>query len=135
MGASVNNKCKAFTSLEQSKMLSKILPCESADFCWGLDSETLRYNNVPYPLPYVGYTAREYYVPCWTLSALLDILPMPTLEQDKADGELFWQCSIYNDEGEKLCEEYASDKVGACVDLITRLHELKRLDCLNCWRA
>ncbi len=28
---SVNNKCKSFTSLEQSKVLAEILPLESAD--------------------------------------------------------------------------------------------------------
>lgn len=31
METSVNNKCKAFTSLEQSRKLAEILPVESAD--------------------------------------------------------------------------------------------------------
>lgn len=34
METSVNNKCRAFTSLEQSKKLANILPLESADMIY-----------------------------------------------------------------------------------------------------
>ena len=126
---------KLCTNLEQSKKLIELgLDVNTADMFWDMAEPEER--RTPTVGPISDYDDMEdWAVPSWSLGALLEILPMPTLEQDKADGELFWQCSVYNDEGEKLCEEYASDKVEACVNLITRLHELKRLDCLNCWRA
>ena len=65
---------KAYTDLEQSKKLAEILPAESADMCWGIDDDTLMYNQCPYPLPYIQYTAKEFYLPCWSLAALLGVI-------------------------------------------------------------
>lgn len=70
---------KAYTSIEQSKELAQILPIESAD---------MRYHTIsPYnlhPCDEIVYTIdfgnpSGYDIPCWSLAALLDILPK-TLE-------------------------------------------------------
>lgn len=66
---------KSYTDLEQSKVLAGILPHESADYCWGIDKETLHYNSSPYPCAWKDYTCKEYCIPCWSLAALLGVLP------------------------------------------------------------
>lgn len=58
---------KSYTDLEQSKKLSEILPLESADMYY-------LYNDIVYAIPYknrIDVVAE----PCWSLTALLDILP------------------------------------------------------------
>ena len=67
---------KSYTDLEQSKKLAEILPLESADMCYGIDDDTLKYNNLPWLIPYNKYTAKEYYIPCWSLAALLKLIPI-----------------------------------------------------------
>ena len=62
---------KAYTDLEQSKKLAEILPIESADMCYN-DNE-LRIGYAPLA------KERDDYFPCWSLAALLDVLPK-TLE-------------------------------------------------------
>ena len=65
-----------YTTLEQSKQLYELGldPC-TADMCWGIDADTMHYNNNPYNLPWKDYTAKEYYVPCWSMEALINLLP------------------------------------------------------------
>jgi len=65
---------KAFTDINQSKKLAEILPINSADMCWGIDDDIMRYSDKPYLNPYKNYTAKEYYIPCWSFTALLDFL-------------------------------------------------------------
>jgi hypothetical protein len=64
-----------YTNIEQSKILAQIIDKETADFCWGVDEGNLRYNKTPWTIPWKNYTARNIYLPCWSLAALMDILP------------------------------------------------------------
>ena len=63
---------KSYTDIEQSKELAKILPVESADMCYS-DGE-LRIGYAPLA------KERDDYLPCWSLAALLNILPSSTLD-------------------------------------------------------
>lgn len=63
---------KAFTDLEQSKKLSKILPLESADMFWLVVGDTPRVHVITDSLS--NYSKWENY-PCWSLAALIDVLP------------------------------------------------------------
>lgn len=63
---------KAFTDLEQSKKLAKILPSESADMFWLVVGDTPRVHVLTDSLS--NYSKWENY-PCWSLAALIDILP------------------------------------------------------------
>lgn len=65
---------KSYTNIEESKKLAEILPHESADMCWGISDETLKWKTFPYLMPWRDYTAKELYLPCWSLAALLDQL-------------------------------------------------------------
>ena len=113
METNINNKCKSFTSLEQSKKLADILPLESADMYfpyfgdnkWG---ETARFGVA---LEYSGKKD----IPCWSLSALLGVLPSATL--DSSDDHYYRvRCN------EKF-SEWHNNPIDTCVEMIDRLHE------------
>ena len=118
---------KAYTDLEQSKKLAEILPIESADYCWGIDEKTLCFNNSPYPCPWKDYTVKQYYVPCWSLAALLSVLHYPQLSKDKlGSGKEGWMVSAYPyDCRYDSC--WHDNPIDACYEMILKLHELKML--------
>lgn len=68
---------KAFTDLEQSKVIAKILPLKSADMEYMfLKRDGSKVSNVPFVKdefenPECGYI----FIPCWSLAALLEKLP------------------------------------------------------------
>lgn len=123
---------KSFTDIEQSKKLAKILPLESANMKWFSWEKEL---NAPL-VPTFGYdkeTAEFYkdtkaiYLPCWSLAALLHILPYPQLSKDKlGGGKVWWMVSVYpNDCRYNSCLH--DNPVDACVEMILKLNELKML--------
>ena len=132
------------TNIKQSKKLAEILPIKTADMIYIMycNGEKPQNGDANLSTVYESNDHKWYWIdiideswdmrigediPCWSLGALLEVLPMPTLIQDKAEDELFWQCSVYNEEGEKLCETYASDKVDACYEMVVKLNELNLL--------
>lgn len=76
---------KAYTDLSQSKKLAKILPFKSADMKWynpandesefTEDVSLIKNNSEYYLFDKVTDWNGTPYVPCWSLSALLDVLP------------------------------------------------------------
>lgn len=73
---------KSYTDLEQSRKLADILPIESADMYY--------FDNLP--VPKVGYSveveklyskANIDYIPCWSLAALMDMLPSKFTQKGK----------------------------------------------------
>lgn len=124
---------KAYTDLEQSNKLAEILPIESADmFC--------RNNGVDVKLMW-EHNAQKVTNPCWSLAALLNILP-PYLFEFKRGIDLNvypnlngkgWHCSympncIENMEKDKFKLITSEDTlVDACVEMIMKLHEQKLL--------
>lgn len=116
---------KICTTIEQSKKLIELgININTADMCWSIDIPDLP-TLLAYPI--TDCDNWENKIPAWSLSALMEILQMPTLMKDKADGELFWECIVCNEEGEELCETYANDKVDACYEMIIELNELNLL--------
>lgn len=113
---------KAFTDIEQSKKLAEILPLKSADmYYWCGDSIRIG-----------GYKAidKENDIPCWSLAALLDTLPvLKRIGYEKAKPNIHfdiytntWICnSLY------YTSKNYDNPVDACVEMIVKLHELKML--------
>ena len=67
---------RSYTDIEQSKKLAKILPIESADMCWtSFDEKWDAYLGAPNP------DAIKKEIPCWSLSALMNILPSEFTEK------------------------------------------------------
>ena len=125
---------KSYTDLEQSKVLSDILPIESADECYIKHSSSNNPSwefNEDFPpmilgnVPINAMTVET--LPCWSLTALLNILPYPQLSKDKlGGGKEGWMVSVYPDN----CRHDSSwhdNQVDACYEMIIKLIELKIL--------
>ena len=121
---------KAYTNLEQSKKLVKILPLESADMCYIAHSELINIHE-----PFYKKADKED-VPCWSLASLLSVLES---EIDGEDGETYllniekdgtwwdvWYREQY-DEAEPIETESTEELIDACYKMIIKLHELNLL--------
>lgn len=127
---------KSYTDIEQGRKLAEILPLESADGFWeyhhrfyseGDDWEG--YEDYPRAEPYLEYT-RNYNewkedksdVPCWSLAALLGVLPDYTL-QTNTDGTVFVVC----DSKKPMVSDAYDNPIDACYEMIIKLHNLNML--------
>ena len=108
---------RAYTTVEQSRKLAEILPLESADMYY--DGFGRLPQGYAYPLIYPN--SFEYDKPCWSLAALLSVLPNYQLQtQDDGIGIL---CSCNGN----FNIVTADNLVDACVAMIEKLHKLKIL--------
>jgi len=119
---------KTYTDIEQSKKLAEILPTESADMEYILehwiDEKTYRHKEKYYEIPVVKVDddCGEFQPithPCWSLSALLNVLPSATLDTSD-DHHSMVHCM------ERFTEWYDSP-IDACYKMILKLNELKLL--------
>jgi hypothetical protein len=137
---------KSFTSLEQSQRLAEILNHESADMFYAdlLDDNKHKYNVhilESYGLKTFEDTKtreskRLSFLPCWSLSALLNVMPKDksidcaiSFGYYNGEGEYIekWFCSFVK-EGETtddfIIETTDGDNaIDACVEMILKLHE------------
>ena len=111
---------KAFTDIEQSKKLSEILTPESADMYYFDDNGGEPNFKVRNGITY--YYDNEDCLPCWSLSALLGVLPDYTL-QTNTDGTVFVVC----ESKKPMISDAYDNPIDACVEVITRLNELNLL--------
>lgn len=123
---------KAFTDISQSRKLAEFLPLESADMyyeercnlpkaivgsyslhiqCRATDKD---YKKLTYPV----------LSPCWSLAALLDILPKIVNNETLfiATSAALWHIGYKN-----IYTAIDDNLIDACVELIEKLHELKML--------
>ena len=124
---------KSYTDLEQSKKLAEILPLESADQTWARIAIAGANLDVPEELQYRhnGDMPFQYYsgigIPCWSLAALLGVLPFPQLSKDKlGSGKVGWMVDVYPDSSNPAsC--WHDNPIDACYEMIVKLHERKVL--------
>ena len=108
---------KSYTDIEQSRKLAEILPIESADMYYWC-GEDLRIG---------GYRAMDidYDIPCWSFSALLDVLPKiinnETLFIETSPA--LWHLGYRN-----IYTERADNPIDACVNMIIHLNKLNLLN-------
>jgi hypothetical protein len=114
---------KSYTDLEQSKKLAEFLPLESADMFLAING------TIPVMSKYIddGFvTADDTAIPCWSLTALLDVLP---IIDDEFEPQLHKSLNKYRCtyEGKKdTCSglwRIADNPVDACYKMIVKLHE------------
>lgn len=116
---------KQYTDIEQSRTLAEILPKETADQTWqrvaiaganlGVPEEIqYRHNG---DMPFQIYSGIG--VPCWSLSALLDIYPM--IVGRDMDMYCCWQNK------KNLHSRHYDNPIDACYEMILKLHELNLL--------
>jgi hypothetical protein len=113
---------KAYTDLNQSKKLAKILPLESADMFWLITGNTPRVHVLTDSLS--NYRNWENY-PCWSLAALLDILKDNIkIEKTQLDQSNMFTYSIIGDGYDYRTYEH-EELIDAAFDMIITLHEHK----------
>ena len=125
---------KSYTDIEQSKKLAKILPLESADMHYNNASikginyvdeyraELMDYNTAQKVLSKYLINPIFGIIPCWSLSALLVVLPDYTL-QTNTYGTVFVVC----ESKKPMISDSYDNPVDACMAMIENLHELKLL--------
>ncbi len=124
----MDNK-KSYTDIEQSRKLTGILPPESADMYIGNyvgESGDVDGTNIHYCPKGESFGAPEI-IEAWSLAALLNVLPRPSLHQTK-DGK--WYCDAELNRlyfSEHYFSEHYDNPIDACYELILKLHEQKLL--------
>ena len=108
---------KSYTDLEQSKKLAEILPLESADMNYWCGTQ----------IRIGGHRTmdKDLDIPCWSLAALLDVLPN---SQGRYTKSLYWfddalHCEYVDEDGEGTLGTSADNSLDACYEMIVKLHE------------
>ena len=98
---------KSYTDILQSRKLAEILPLESADMFY-------RDNGIDVKLMW-EHIAQKVTTPCWSLAALLNILPSATL--DSSDEH------YYRLHSNEKFTEWHDNPIDACYEMILKLKE------------
>lgn len=122
---------KAYTDLEQSKKLAEILPLESADMDYipviNIEGEY----SITVNIWDNDHVIDEGWIPCWSLAALLSILP--TIDNRNAEfckdirfdkWHIYYHCTATLP---IIDTERYENLVDACYEMILKLNEMKML--------
>ena len=114
---------KAYTDIEQSKVLVEILPFESADMFWSRCTITdfgdgvLKVSYAVEPCNISQFRNTKKDVPCWSLAALLEQFEdVAGLAKDYG----LWFCY---DNRKLYCTKHYDNPVDACVEMILKLQK------------
>lgn len=118
---------KTYTDLEQSKKLTEILPFERADMYWknGVSDKYIQCFT-PFVIDEDATNVNfDYDVPCWSLAALLGVLPLECEIHKQTDGSLTY---YYVEYPCKINKKYLFSKrhdnpIDACYEMILKLNE------------
>lgn len=121
---------KSYTDVSQSKVLAGILPLESADMYWFVPAdnegefiekvELIRYKSDYNMFDKITDWDDTPYIPCWSLAALLDVLPRYELNN-------FGDTILLDVNREALATEGDETLIDLVANMIIYLHELKML--------
>lgn len=107
---------KSFTDLNQSKILAEFLPVESADLYYlAKDDRGIEFFSNPSVKDGV---CEDIDVPCWSLAALLRVLPYPYIEENFRGK---WTCKV--EQRNIIFLREASNPVDACYEMIVELNK------------
>ena len=119
---------RSYTDLKQSQTIAEILPHDTADQTWeriiiaganfGIPEEKQYRHNGDMPFNFYSGIG----VPCWSLTALLGIIPDVSLN-GFMDGK--WNAMVQRDG--KMIYVDKNNPIDACFELILKLYELKLL--------
>lgn len=120
---------KSYTDLPQSKKLAEILPLESADMCYLPTHIGDEHHFIASLSPYLVCTkltevSIEYCAPCWSLAALLGVLPKIVNNETLfiETSAALWHIG-YRD----IYTARTDNPIDACYEMILKLHELNLL--------
>ena len=105
---------KAYTDISQSKKLAETLPIESADMYYPNRTD-IKYQGA-LPIDWKrGLPLLSQEIPCWSLAALLNILPSSTLDSSN-DHHYRLHCM------ERFTEWY-DNSIDACYEMMLKLDD------------
>lgn len=121
---------KSYTDLEQSKKLAEILPLESADYHYITQGEKSYF----YPYSLSSDAIKDYdeeikYIPCWSLAALIGVLPQfIEFKGDKYYLRFMKEYVEYANDEVSITSRYLhttgnNNLVDACCEMIIKLKE------------
>lgn len=111
---------KICTDIHQSKVLAGILPHDSADMLWEQHGAEPYVTIKPYTT--VGKSIGCRCLECWSLAALLGVLPNGIImHKDSQNGKYHFSSAHIG------TYVTADNPVDACVEMILKLHEQKIL--------
>lgn len=111
---------KGYCDLDQCKVLMEFLPYKSADmrFCF---SHTLGGRTTGH-YPMIGREPSLGTIPCWSLAALLEVLPKGTrLLKSETDDTYHCDCPKGN------IDKWFNNPIDAAFEMIVKLHKLNIL--------
>lgn len=127
---------KAYTDIEQSKRLAEILPIDSANLFWLKRYTDLTQSDyrigivdksdkcIDFFNSYAVAVENKEIIPCWELTALLSVLPNPTLTQYSEDK---WNIAVFDKKDNHFKDEcFADEPVDACYEMILKLYSNKK---------
>ena len=112
---------KTFTDFNQSKILAKFLPVESADLYYlAKDDRGIEFFSNP---SVKDGMCEDIDVPCWSLAALLCVLP-PTVRLVGASKDSYWYCECVSANNQEYVGFGSADNpVDACYEMIVKLNK------------
>lgn len=107
---------KPFTDFSQSKKLAEFLSVKNADLCYlSKDKKGIEHFEKP---SVIDGTLEDTDIPCWSLAALLGVLPYPYIEQNFRGK---WTCKV--EQRNIIFLREASNPVDACYEMIVELNK------------
>ena len=119
---------KNCTDIGQSQRLAKILSPDTADMTYipMMDIDTFKnggFLDIPQPYPFIEIKSnKENHLPCWTLAALLDLIPYGRLDKQMAGSYVLYGVDSFIN-GNHIRLVYFDNAVDACVAMIKRLYK------------
>ena len=118
---------KSYTDLEQSKVLAEFLPLESADMRYPYYHNPISGASYyeEYPLFHIPINKNKS-LPCWSLAALLDVLPEYNLQKTDWGNKTEYKIVVTVNEDNYASKNY-NNPLDACYEMILKLHEMNLL--------
>ena len=113
---------KSYTDLEQSEKLAEILPLESADMMYVYDRHLDKlYGDTPYVIGY-KVVNEDVDFPCWSLTALLNIINKNFYPNIFHDGEAWNIEVVHHDNNTIKYDTHSNDVIDGVFGMILKLH-------------
>ena len=114
---------KSYTSFEQSERLAEILPPESADMQYYMFQDGSHDD-----IPFFTLPSDKGHLPCWTLAALIDLMPLEVSLNKQTDGtDIYYYMASYETRYFDVYSQRHLNAIDACVEMALKLHERKVL--------
>lgn len=118
---------KICTSIEQSKKLIELgIDVNTADMCYRIVAYNPDDTHIYQPYCFIGTLESD--ISAWSLTTLLKMLPLPTLEETMiTTTETKWKCTIYCKSHAKYWSELHDDAIDAAFEMVCWILENEKL--------